>query len=85
NQCYFGSVADYESHDALGCIAGGRVVADPERKQLTPEHRFKTQAEMVKLFADLPEAIDSTVEIARRCHYRVRTRKPILPRFSLVA
>ncbi|MBN8942425.1 MAG: DNA polymerase III subunit alpha [Rhizobiales bacterium] len=85
NQCYFASVSDYESHDALGCIAGGRVLADPERKHLTPEHRFKTQAEMVKLFADLPEAIDSTVEISRRCHYRVRTRKPILPRFSLVA
>ncbi|WP_246088529.1 DNA polymerase III subunit alpha [Phreatobacter stygius] len=83
NQCYFGSAADYESHDALGCIAGGRVLADPERKHLTPDHRFKTQAEMVALFADLPEAIDSTIEIARRCHYRARTRKPILPRFSL--
>ncbi|CEJ13484.1 DNA polymerase III subunit alpha [bacterium YEK0313] len=85
NQCYFASVADYESHDALGCIAGGRVLADPERPRLTAEHRFKTQDEMAKLFADLPEALESTIEIARRCHYRVRTRKPILPRFTLEA
>ena len=85
NQCYFASVADYESHDALGCIAGGRVIADPERSRLTAEHRFKTQDEMAKLFADLPEALESTIEIARRCHYRVRTRKPILPRFTLEA
>jgi DNA polymerase-3 subunit alpha len=85
NQCYFGALSDYESHDALISIAEGRLLSDPERRQLTPEHRFKTQAEMVALFADLPEAIDSTIEIARRCHYRPRTRKPILPSFTLEA
>lgn len=61
------------------------MLADPERRQLTPEHRFKTQAEMIALFADLPEAVASTVEIARRCHYRPRTRKPILPSFTAEA
>ncbi len=85
NQCYFASLGDYESHDALISIAEGRVLADPERRQLTPEHRFKTQAEMIALFADLPEAVASTVEIARRCHYRPRTRKPILPSFTAEA
>ncbi len=37
---------------------------------------------MAELFADLPEALENTIEIARRCSYRVRTRKPILPRFA---
>src|SRR5690606_34492947 len=46
------------------------------------EHRFKSQSEMQALFQDLPEALENTVEIARRCAYRPRTRKPILPKFS---
>ncbi len=52
--------ADYEAHDALICIAEGRLIAETERRQLTPEHRFKTRAEMAALFADLPEALAST-------------------------
>jgi len=58
-------------------------VAEGDRRQLTPEHRFKTRREMVELFADLPEAIASTVEIAQRCAFRPHTHKPILPRFSV--
>jgi DNA polymerase-3 subunit alpha len=85
NEPYFATAADYESHDALICIAQGRHVADTERRHLTPEHRFKTRAEMRELFGDLPEAIAATVEIARRCAYRPQTRQPILPRFSVGA
>ncbi len=84
NQPYFASADDYEAHDALLCIAGGRLVSETDRHQLTPDHRFKTRAEMAVLFADLPEALASTVEIARRCAFRPRTRKPILPRFTVV-
>ena len=74
---------DYEAHDALLCIAEGKLVADGERRQLTAEHRFKSRAEMAKLFADLPEALAATVEIAERCAFRpVTLRTPILPRFS---
>ncbi len=65
NQPYFASADDYEAHDALLCIAGGRLVSETDRHQLTPDHRFKTRAEMAVLFADLPEALASTVEIAR--------------------
>ncbi len=83
NEPYFASREDYEAHDALICIAEGRVVADTDRRQLTVEHRFKTRAEMAALFADVPEAVASTVEIARRCAYRPRTLAPILPRFSV--
>jgi DNA polymerase III subunit alpha len=82
NQPFFAKVKDYEAHDALLAIADGRVIADPNRKRVTPEHHFKTRAAMAKLFADLPDALAASVEIAQRCAYRVRTRKPILPRFT---
>ena len=65
---------DYEAHDALICIAEGRVVAETDRRQLTPEHCFKTRAEMAALFADLPEALASTVEIARALRVPARRR-----------
>ena len=82
NQPYFGSADDYEAHDALICIAEGRPVAETDRRQLTAEHRFKTRAEMVALFADVPEALESTLEIAQRCAFRPKSRPPILPRFT---
>jgi DNA polymerase-3 subunit alpha len=82
NEPFFATREDYEAHDALICIAEGRFVAETDRRQLTPEHRFKTRAEMISLFADLPEAVASTVEIAQRCAFRPRIQAPILPRFS---
>ncbi len=82
NEPYFAAVSDYEAHDALLCIADGAVVSQDDRRRLTPEHRFKTRAEMVELFADLPEATRNSVEIALRCAYRPLTRKPILPNFT---
>jgi len=82
NEPYFATTEDYEAHDALICIAESRLLADAERRHLTPEHRFKTRAEMRELFADLPEALASTVEIAERCAFRPQTQKPILPRFT---
>ena len=85
NEPYFATSDDYEAHDALLCIAGGRLIAETEREQLTPDHRFKTRAEMAVLFADIPEALSSTVEIAERCAFRPKTRKPILPRFTVGA
>jgi DNA polymerase III subunit alpha len=82
NEPFFAMREDYEAHDALICIAEGRMIADGDRRQLTPEHRFKSRAEMATLFADLPEALAATVEIAERCAFRPRTLAPILPRFS---
>ena len=82
NEPFFATREDYEAHDALLCIAEGKLIADGERHQLTPEHRFKSRAEMAALFADLPEALAATVEIAERCAFRPRTQAPILPRFS---
>ena len=85
NEPYFATADDYEAHDALLCIAGGRLIAETDREQLTPDHRFKTRAEMAVLFADVPEALASTIEIAERCSFRPVTRKPILPRFTVGA
>jgi DNA polymerase-3 subunit alpha len=82
NEAFFATRDDYEAQDALLAIAEGRIVAESDRRQLTPEHRFKTRKEMMELFADLPEAIASTVEIAQRCNWRPTTRNPILPRFT---
>ena len=79
NEPYFATVEDFEAHDALICIAQGSYVAVDERRRLSPEHYFKTAQQMRELFADLPEAIDNTVEIARRTAFRPLQRQPILP------
>ncbi len=81
NECYFAKPEDYEAHDALLCIAEGTYVTEDNRRRLTPNHWFKSAKDMVNLFADLEEATDNTIEIAKRCAYRPRGRKPILPAF----
>jgi DNA polymerase-3 subunit alpha len=83
NDVYFPKSDMYEAHDALICIAEGAYVDQQQpRRRLTPQHYFKTEAEMATLFADLPEAIENTVEIARRCAFAAYKRKPILPKFA---
>jgi DNA polymerase-3 subunit alpha len=82
NNAYFPNRDFYEAHDALLCIAQGRVVAESDRKRLTPLHYFRPAAEMRGLFSDLPEACDNTLVIARRCAFIPRFRKPILPAFT---
>lgn len=82
NEPFFAKPADFDAHDALLAVAEGRLVSDGERRRVSPEHYFASRAEMKRRFADLPEALTNTVEIAMRCHWRVTTRKPILPRFS---
>src|SRR5436190_7500695 len=85
NEVYFASPDDYEAHDALLCIAEGTYVTEDKRRRLSREHFFKTAAQMAELFADLPEALASTIEIAKRCAFRPTGRKPILPRFVAAA
>jgi len=83
NDVYFPKAEMYEAHDALICIAEGAYVDQQEpRRRLTPQHYLKSEAEMCALFADLPEALANTVEIARRCAFMASKRKPILPRFA---
>ncbi len=83
NDVHFPAPDLFEAHDALLCIAQGAYVdQQAPRRRLTPQHYFKSAQEMATLFADLPEAIENTVEIARRCAFRPLPRKPILPRFA---
>ncbi len=83
NDVYFPKASMYEAHDALICIADGAYVDQQEpRRRLTPQHYLKTPDEMAALFADLPEALENTVEIARRCAFAVKKHAPILPRFA---
>ena len=78
----FAESGDFTAHDAMMCIAQGRAVADSERPKLTPEFHFRTQEAMRETFADLPDALAATVEIAQRCSFRPETHAPILPRFG---
>ncbi|MEO1612075.1 MAG: DNA polymerase III subunit alpha, partial [Pseudomonadota bacterium] len=82
NDVYFPDAEMFEAHDAFLCIGQGAYVNQEERRRLTVEHRFKTAAEMAQLFSDLPEAIENTLEIARRCAYRPTVIDPILPKFA---
>ncbi|MEP5009833.1 DNA polymerase III subunit alpha, partial [Roseobacter sp.] len=83
NDVYFPETEMYEAHDALICISEGAYVDQQDgRRRLTPQHYFKSQQEMVTLFADLPEAIENTVEIAKRCAFMTYRRDPILPKFA---
>ncbi|GGD88236.1 DNA-directed DNA polymerase [Aureimonas endophytica] len=82
NEPFFTCPDDFDAHDALIAVASNKLVSQEDRRRLTADHCLKSQDEMAKLFADLPEALENTIEVARRCSYRVRTRKPILPRFA---
>ena len=83
NDVYFPNTEMYEAHDAMICIAEGAYVDQSEpRRRLTAQHYFKSQQEMVTLFADLPEAVENTVEIAKRCAFMAYRRDPILPKFA---
>ncbi len=82
NEPFFPTPDDYEAHDALMAVAHNAMVSDDNRFRLSPDHYLKSRAAMAALFADLPEALENTVEIARRCSFVLKTRAPILPRFT---
>ncbi|HAY91118.1 MAG TPA: DNA polymerase III subunit alpha, partial [Rhodobacteraceae bacterium] len=83
NDVYFPNSNMYEAHDALICIAEGAYVdQQTPRRRLTAQHYFTSPQEMATLFADLPEALENTVEIAQRCAFMAYRRDPILPKFA---
>ena len=81
NDVYFATPDLYGAHEALLCIADGAFIGQDDRRKVTAEHWFKPAHDMRALFADLPEACDNTVDIARRCAFMVEKRNPILPSF----
>jgi DNA polymerase-3 subunit alpha len=77
---------DYKAHEARVCIAEGYVLADRRRpRAVTPESYLKSQAQMAALFADLPEALANSVEIAKRCNLVLELGRSRLPRFPTPA
>jgi DNA polymerase-3 subunit alpha len=73
---------DFKAHEARVCISQGYVLGDQRRPKLfTPEQYFKTQDEMAALFADVPQALENAVEIARRCNLEIELGKSRLPAF----
>jgi len=73
---------DFRAHEARTCISEGYVLADSRRpKNFTVEQFFKTQQEMSALFADMPEALENSVEIAKRCNLTLTLGKNYLPIF----
>ncbi|MDR1888453.1 MAG: DNA polymerase III subunit alpha [Zoogloeaceae bacterium] len=73
---------DFRAHEARVCIAEGYTLGDTRRpRAFTEAQYFKTQAEMVELFADLPEALENSLEIARRCNLELTLDKNFLPQF----
>lgn len=84
NEAFFPGPDDFEAHDALVAIAQGALLSMQDRRRLTQDHWLKPANDMVALFADCPEAVANTVEIARRCSWFPEAIDPILPRFAAV-
>jgi DNA polymerase-3 subunit alpha len=82
NDAFFADPKQFEAHDALLCISDATFVGAEQRRKLTKHHCFRAPGEMAQLFSDLPEALENTIEIARRCAVRPRTRGPILPKYA---
>jgi DNA polymerase III subunit alpha len=82
----FSEPDDFRAHEARVCIASGHILADQRRpRRFTPEQYFKRQEEMAKLFADIPQALANTLEIARRCNFSLELGKSRLPAFPTPA
>jgi len=73
----------FNAHEARVCIAQGFLLGDQRRpRAFTPEQYFKSQDEMARLFADAPQALENSLELARRCNLEIelgRTRLPVFP------
>ncbi|MEG0483083.1 MAG: PHP domain-containing protein, partial [Acinetobacter sp.] len=84
NDVHFVRPQDYEAHEARVCIADGYVLGDSKRpKTFTAEQYFKTSAEMIELFADIPSAIENTLQIAKRCTVSLRLGFNDLPDYPI--
>lgn len=81
NDAYYADESMQEAHDALICISDGTYLSQADRRRFTSEHRFKSAQEMRDLFRDLPEAVDNTLIVARRCSFRPLAHEPIFPAY----
>ncbi|RYD15266.1 MAG: DNA polymerase III subunit alpha [Lysobacteraceae bacterium] len=86
NDVRFLAREDFEAHEARVCIHAGRVLADPKRpREYTPEQYLKSPREMAEVFEDLPELLENTVELAKRCNFELEFGTYHLPDFPVPA
>ncbi|MDX1900426.1 MAG: DNA polymerase III subunit alpha [Gammaproteobacteria bacterium] len=84
NDIRFEAREDFEAHEARVCIHAGYTLADPRRpKHYTEQQYFRTQAQMCELFSDIPEALQNTIEIAKRCTVSLTLGQNFLPRCTV--
>ncbi|WP_434605472.1 DNA polymerase III subunit alpha [Pseudomonas sp. R1-7] len=84
NDVRFIKQEDFEAHESRVCIGEGRALDDPRRpKNYSDQQYLKSAEEMAELFSDLPEALENTVEIAKRCNIEVKLGKHFLPNFPI--
>ncbi len=85
NDVYFLTPEMHEAQDILSCIYEGHSLVEENRKKNSPEQYFKNYEQFLELFKDLPEAIENTINIAKKCHTMAFERPPTLPKFSTEA
>jgi len=84
NFVHFLTADDYEAHEVRVCIQEGRTLTDSRRPHhYTQEQFFRNGQEMAELFEDIPEALSNSLEIARRCNFRLDFTGYFLPNFPL--
>jgi DNA polymerase-3 subunit alpha len=86
NDCHYLTKADARAQDVLVCIQTGKTLSDTNRmKFATDEFYFKTAEEMSAIFADAPEALSRTLEIAERCNVHLEQKQHVFPHFEVPA
>ncbi|MFW5443266.1 MAG: DNA polymerase III subunit alpha [Methylococcaceae bacterium] len=86
NDVRFIEKSDFDSHEVRVCINQGRVLDDTRRpKNYTNQQYLRSQEEMLELFSDIPEALENTIEIAKRCNVELVLGKNYLPDFPVPA
>ncbi|MGB0663552.1 MAG: DNA polymerase III subunit alpha [Pontibacterium sp.] len=84
NEVMFIKADDFEAHEARVCINQSRTIEDPKRpRDYSPEQYFRSEADMVELFADIPSALQNTIEIAKRCNIEIEIGTYYLPRYPI--
>lgn len=84
NDVRFLTPEDFDAHEARVCIAGSYVLADPNRpREYSEEQYLKTQAQMQTLFSDLPQVIDNTIALTKRCNVQLTLGINVLPEFPV--
>ena len=82
NDVRFISSEDFDAHEIRVAIHDGYTLADPKRPKLySPQQYLRSEDEMCELFADIPEALQNSVEIAKRCNVTIRLGEYFLPQF----